>query len=294
MDLSATPPGVFNYYDDHEYTVVESLDVLNGYLLQKGFLLVRRDKFLVCLNIDNGIPPNLIPQVNVEELPQRGRNELLSIVLTLEGTDADTAKADIEQLVGPQGKVVPLKKTNRCSSPTSAREPAEDSRVAVGRRFDRERSTRFKSFVLKHISPTEAEPDLRDLFGLAKKSTTPTRPGMEMMASYGDRRDWDRRREGGDENRGGPPQPVPPAVAAAANKDTIQIAIDPRTSSLLVTAKAEDLLLVEQAIKTIDVEGTGGASRDGRPQLEVFALQTADTRAVVEVAQHAVARIASD
>jgi type II secretory pathway component GspD/PulD (secretin) len=283
LDLSATPPGVFNYYDDQEYTVVESLDVLNGYLLQKGFLLVRRDKFLVCLNIDNGIPPNLIPQVTVDELPQRGRNELLSVVLTLEGTDADTAKADIEQLVGPQGKVVPLKKTNRLfitDIGANLRKIHEllsaGGSIANGARG-------FKSFVLKHITPTEADRILRDLFGLAKKSMTPARPGMEMTASFGDRRDWDRRREGGDENRGGPPQPVPPAAAVAANKDAIQIAIDPRTSSLLVTAKAEDLLLVEQAIKTIDVEGTGGTNRDGRPQLEVFALQTADTRAVVEL-----------
>jgi type II secretory pathway component GspD/PulD (secretin) len=281
LDLSATPPGVFNYYDDQEYSVSETLDVLNGYLLQKGYILVRRDKFLVCLNIDNGIPPNLIPQVSVEELPSRGRNELLSIVLTLEGTDADTAKADIDQLVGPQGKVVPLKKTNRLfitDIGANLRKIHEllsaGGAIATGARG-------FKSFVLKHISPTDADRILRELFGLAKKSTAPVRPGMEAVPQWGDRRDWDRRREGGDENRGGPQPPVPP-VAPTTNKDTIQIAVDLRTGSLLVTAKSEDLLLVEQAIKTIDVEGTGTSGRDGRPQLEVFPLQTADTRAVVE------------
>lgn len=281
LDLSATPPGVFNYYDDQEYSVSETLDVLNGYLLQKGYILVRRDKFLVCLNIDNGIPPNLIPQVTVEELPSRGRNELLSMVLTLEGTDADTAKADIEQLVGPQGKVVPLKKTNRLfitDIGANLRKIHEllsaGGSIANGARG-------FKSFALKHISPNDADRILRDLFGLAKKSNTPVRPGMEAVPNWGDRRDWDRGRDRGDDNRGQQP-PTPPPAAPTTNKDAIQIAVDLRTSSLLVTAKAEDLLLVEQAIKTIDVVGTGTNGRDGRPQLEVFPLQTADTRAVVE------------
>src|SRR5438874_6572396 len=63
LDLNEVPPGTFNFVDNSRtYTPTEALDVVNGYLLQKGHVLVRRDKFLVVANVDN-IPPNLIPQV---------------------------------------------------------------------------------------------------------------------------------------------------------------------------------------------------------------------------------------
>ncbi|MDT9046906.1 hypothetical protein RSW36_27705, partial [Escherichia coli] len=83
------PPGSFSYFDDRAFTPTEALDVLNGYLLPKGYVLVRRDRFLVSLNLDQGIPPNLVPSVTVDELAQRGRNELVSLVIPVTGLEAE-------------------------------------------------------------------------------------------------------------------------------------------------------------------------------------------------------------
>lgn len=290
IDLTATPPGTFNYYDNGQYSITEALDILNGYLIQKGYILVRRDKFLVSLNIDNGIPPNLVPQVSLEELDKRGKNELLSVVLPLEGTDADTAAADIKELVGPQGKVVPLKKTNRLfitDIGSNLRKIyallSASGSVAAGTKT-------FRSFELKHISALEADRLLRDLFGLPQRTaggtvvTTPAVPMFQPNQGGRDGRWWENR---GDRDRGndGQPQPQPgqPGMPIPnSGQNQMQIAIDSRTGSLLVTAKAEEMALVEQAIKSIDVEGAKGGG-NGQPQLEVFPLQTADTRAVVEM-----------
>ena len=63
LDMTEVPSGTFNYYDDGLYTPTQVLDILNAYLSSRGFLLFRRDKFLVVWNIDNAIPPNLIPLV---------------------------------------------------------------------------------------------------------------------------------------------------------------------------------------------------------------------------------------
>src|SRR4029077_19896157 len=73
MVESDTPPGTFSYLDGKKYTTAEALDLINGYLLKRGHLLIRRDKFLVCWNIDNAIPPNLIPMVSLSELSKRGQ-----------------------------------------------------------------------------------------------------------------------------------------------------------------------------------------------------------------------------
>lgn len=73
LDLNVVPPGTFNYFDEKEYMPEEALDVINGYLLQKGYVLVRRDQFLVVVNIDDPIPPNLVPKVKVSDLPSCGK-----------------------------------------------------------------------------------------------------------------------------------------------------------------------------------------------------------------------------
>src|SRR4029453_11456191 len=83
LDLIDVPPGTFTYFDRTEYSPAEALDVLNGPLLQRGYILVRRKNFLVSKTIDNGaqdIPPNLVPVIRKPDLPSRGKNELLSVV----------------------------------------------------------------------------------------------------------------------------------------------------------------------------------------------------------------------
>ncbi len=50
------------------YNAGKALDILNGYLQRKGYALLLKDGFLVCVNVDKGIPPNLIPDVAVDDL----------------------------------------------------------------------------------------------------------------------------------------------------------------------------------------------------------------------------------
>ncbi|MBM4077023.1 MAG: hypothetical protein FJ267_15445, partial [Planctomycetes bacterium] len=112
LDLNDVPPGTFNYYDEKSYTVTEALDVLNGYLLPKGFALIRRDRFLVSLNLDNGIPPSMIPNVPLEQISERGANELISVVMPIDGLEADKVATEVKELLGPMQKVSAIKSTN--------------------------------------------------------------------------------------------------------------------------------------------------------------------------------------
>ena len=61
--MDAPPPGTLNYTDNREYTPAEALDLMNGVLLTKGFTLVRRERMLMVVNLEDGIPPNLVPFV---------------------------------------------------------------------------------------------------------------------------------------------------------------------------------------------------------------------------------------
>lgn len=273
LDLNAVPPGSFNYRDNRKYTPTEALDVLNGYLLQKGFVLVRRDEFLVVVNIDNGIPPNLIPTVTVDELPSRGRNELMTVLIPLEGMTAEEAATEVRELLGPQGKVVPLNKANRLVVTDIGSNLRRVHGLITG--FDVEDGDKiFRKFELEHISVLDADAVVRDLFGLGARGVEnvsgSSRGGYDSRSRYGSS-------SSSRDPRYGTPAPADPDAV-------VTLAIDERTNSLLVTASPANIKIVEEAIQAVDLPPLDGvAGRSNRePYLEVYQLETADAMEVTK------------
>jgi hypothetical protein len=115
LDLEDVPSGTFSYRDSESYTPTEALDVLNGYLIPRGHLLIRRDRFLVSAKLGDANLTNLAPQISLEELAERGKNELVSVVVPLRGLQADAVVEEAKQLLSLQGKALPLKNSNALS-----------------------------------------------------------------------------------------------------------------------------------------------------------------------------------
>ncbi|MBN2295902.1 MAG: hypothetical protein JXM70_25955, partial [Pirellulales bacterium] len=111
--LDAPVPGTFNYTDTNEYTPTEAIDLLNGVLLTKGYTLIRRDRMLMVVNLQDGIPEGMVPRVTVEDLSKRGRFEIVSVLLPLNNRNVEEVNKEITPLLGPYGKSVPLAKTGQ-------------------------------------------------------------------------------------------------------------------------------------------------------------------------------------
>jgi type II secretory pathway component GspD/PulD (secretin) len=265
LDANIVPPGTFNYYDKNEYTPIEALDVINGYLLQKGYLMVKRDEFLVVLSMDQPIPPNLIPIITVEQLSKRGKNEMLTLMMKVEGIEAADAVAEIDPLLGPQGKATSLSRTNRLvitDIGSNLRRIHEllTSEIDTG-------DTVFKKIQLKEISVIDADAIIRELFGLPARGVGNVSAGSGNDSRYSSSRD----------SRYSRPQ-TPPPTAAAEGNGTVQVAVDERTNTLLITAKSTDIKIIEETIAAIDVKAEAGYSpRNREPYLEVYQLKSADT-----------------
>lgn len=264
IDLNAVPPGTFSYYDTKEYSPTEALDILNGYLLPKGFVLVRRDDFLVCISIDEEIAPNLVPVISTDELAKRGKNELLTVVFPLEGVDVEQIAKEIEQVKGPQGKVVGMKTTNSLLVTDIGTNLLRIQSLLSGATRGGPNDLVFKPYSMKHLPATEAEQVLRGLLGLQVTATNVS---------------GDSRQGGG---RGfGPPAPTP--APTKTTKSSAQISADTRTNSLLVSATGAEHQLIEEALKAIDVEAEGaGTPGSGKPFLRVYKIKSADTREVTK------------
>ncbi len=107
------PKGTFNYTDSREYTAAEAIDLLNGVLQTKGYTLVRKGRMLMVINLEDGIPPNLIETVPVEEIDKRGQHELIEVVFQLQNVSPEEVEQEINRLKGPQGSVTVLPKSRQ-------------------------------------------------------------------------------------------------------------------------------------------------------------------------------------
>lgn len=258
LDITQLPTGTFTHIDSAEYTISQAMDIINGYLQRKGFTLVVKDNFLVCVNVDKTIPPNLIRDISLDDLLKVdsgarviGENEIVRIEIPLEKLDVGVMAQEVEQLLGPLGTMTAFTQSGTLIiADTGANLRRIKSYVdsALGRMED---ELVFKSYYLEHIAVEEAEFMLLAQFGM--------RQGVTNVSAGG----------GGD-RRGGPPQPQ-----AQARTSTLQVFSDTRTNSLLVTASPDQQKLVEEIVKTLDVDKDpkgnplDGTDRRG-PYLKVY------------------------
>lgn len=165
--LDVAPTGTFNYTDSREYTAAEAIDLLNSVLVTKGYTLVLRNRMLLLVNLEDAIPPSLIAEVPSDELEDRGKFELLRTRFQLKNLTVDEAQDEIEELLGPQGLMIPLPKAQQLAvTETGGRlrtirdvlEQAERSRDPA--------EHELKWFELHSVTPDEVVVLLRQMFDM--------------------------------------------------------------------------------------------------------------------------------
>ncbi len=113
LQLDAPPAGTFNYRDSRSYTPAEAIDQMNRVLLLKGYTLVRSERLLTLLNLEDQIPPQLIEFVSVSDLDQRGAFEIVKCLFHLVKMSPADAETEIGKMIGPQGSVIAFPTANQ-------------------------------------------------------------------------------------------------------------------------------------------------------------------------------------
>jgi type II secretory pathway component GspD/PulD (secretin) len=113
LHMTETPPGTFTHVDDKRFTLSEVMDILNDHLIPSGFVAIRQGRNLVVVNAKSGIPDGLIRHVPAIELETVGRNELVSVAIPVEGALPVAVAQEVESLLSPLGRVVPLSNSQR-------------------------------------------------------------------------------------------------------------------------------------------------------------------------------------
>jgi type II secretory pathway component GspD/PulD (secretin) len=280
LDLNQVPPGTFSHIDDNTYNAKQALDVMNGYLLRKGYAIVQKDNFLIVLNTDNDIYPSLIPDVNAEELLKIGDqlvvgdNELVNVTIAVDGLDAGRAAQEVEALLGPHGSLIALTESQiMIVTDIGANLRRIHGLLTAAMSKSKPDALIFTAYHLRNMDAEEAEIAVMTQFGMRQNVAN-------VSVSAEERSRAQARSQAFNRDRGQTPAP------AAKAEPEIQVAADLRLNSLLVTGTAKQHELVQTIIDTLDVNETP----DGRPlavgrkgtYLEVYQVKSADAGEVTK------------
>lgn len=317
LHMRDVPPGDFTYLDRQHYTPTEALDLMNRYLLQQGFIILRnnRDRFLTALNVNGpgGIPSHLVETVALEDLPRYGRYELVRAYLPVRDRDVKKAVEEARAILSKAGSTVLVETSSTIIVTDIAEKVMEIQNVLGIDPVVHNREFTFRRFPLRYIPADEAAQHLRSLFRI--NTTTNLAAGNDRGGSRGGRsgggrgsnnnrggRGWsgggdDPRAEfirrmmgmnegGGGDNRGGNESTTNPPSGTPASRNATVVA-DLRTNSVLVTATLADMKLAEQILTAIDIrpeeeEGFEGRPVAGQAFLQVYDVTQADPAKVVE------------
>ncbi len=292
LQMESKPTGTFSYIrDPNKYTLAEAMDILNEALIPQGYYLVRKGNFLKVISTEEGIPADLIPRVSVEELDKRGAAEFISVILPVEGVDAEEAAKEIEYLKSEYGRVTALKSINALL----VTDQAQHARAI--RDFLKELATgehsvqvKFRAFQLKYASARTVEAIVRDLLGLPPRQASSTATASQRRRDPREefrermRRFFASRFGRGD---GGPPMPPgpqqpPQPQAAPQQPQGVATSVDEYTNTLFVAAPPEKLAQVAQVVEMVDVPREQLSEEVQTPQMRVYRLADGDASSLVE------------
>jgi len=178
LQVDTFPTGTFTYKDVYRtYTVSQAMDICNSVLLNKGYTLVRRERLLIVVDLEQDVSAEVVRElaelVPAEELASRGEYELLKSLFLISRMSTEEAESEIKKLLGPQGSVVAFP----VSGQLLVTETAGKLRTiqAMLKRVEDPTTARGSAIVsipLKNISAEEVLMVARPLLGLAEGANT--------------------------------------------------------------------------------------------------------------------------
>ena len=112
LQMGTVPTGSFHFVSSEVFNPSEALNVLNGQLIESGYILMQRDGFLTVHELSEEIPPNLIPVIETKDLESFPSNSLASLRIPIENGDASILAKEIELLISAFGGTDVLSESN--------------------------------------------------------------------------------------------------------------------------------------------------------------------------------------
>ncbi|HEY2253320.1 MAG TPA: hypothetical protein VGH74_19740, partial [Planctomycetaceae bacterium] len=169
LDWQELPADFLNLRTQRTYSLQEARDVLNRHLLDRGFTMLKHGEILTVVNVKK-IDPSLVPRVAPDALDERDPHEFVKVSFPLDSLTAETAKEELQPMLSPNGKLSPMKATNRIEAMDAAINLREVRDMLSHEQSHRGRKRVVQEFKLDYTRANEVLDQLYELLGVEKKS----------------------------------------------------------------------------------------------------------------------------
>ncbi|MFM8582455.1 MAG: secretin N-terminal domain-containing protein [Planctomycetaceae bacterium] len=272
LDWQELPPGFLNLHTQQSYSIEEARDLINRHLLDRGFTLLKHGEILSVVRITK-VDPSLVPRLEPDELAEARPHDFVRVTFPLDWITAESAVEDLKALISPNGKLTTIKAANQLEAMDAVANLRDIRRLVADPESPRGPRRLVRQFRLEHIKATECQPQLQKLLGLERQSSSSGSDPATMfqqMATFMKQAGI----QPGDVKVG---RPQPPQVHIVAN---------PRDNSIVVNAPAEQMAIITEAIKVLDVPQDPSRSvlRNGS-RVQTFPLKTLQPDSAIKLLQ---------
>jgi type II secretion system protein D len=246
---TAKPTGTFTFIaprtgaNKKAYTIPEVIDILNEALFNQKYLLIRREASLTIVPADEQIDRGILPRITADELPKRGRTEIVTLVLPLQSLVAEDIATEIKKMMGPFGEVVAMSKANQLVLQDTAGNLTRILKTIREIEENEKGQAESFSYTCQFVKARDAERILRELLGDPKQMLAALQQALQPRMDRGDPR-MDPRAA-----------PTPPANLPKIRM--YYLTADERSNSILVTGPADKIAQAKDILKKIDVAQPG-------------------------------------
>lgn len=274
LDWQELPADFLNLRTQRSYTLDEARDVINRHLLDRGFTLIKHGEILSAVNIKK-IDPSLVPRVAPAELDEREPHEFVKVSFPLDALTAEAAEKELKPMVSPHGKISAMTATNRVEIMDAAINLREVRDMLAHEQSYRGRKRIVQEFRLEYTRASEVIEQVQELLGLEKKkssqSSGPQSREQMMMQQQQMMMEQQQAQQGG---------PKPPPKQAPQ----VHLVVNPRENSIVVQAPADQMAIVTEAIKLIDVPSTRSQSlMQNVNRTQVYRLASIDPEPLIKM-----------
>ncbi|KAA1260913.1 Bacterial type II/III secretion system short domain protein [Rubripirellula obstinata] len=265
LDWLELPGDRVNLRSPGRYTVAETRDLFNRYLLARGYTLLEIDGGLTVAKTAT-INPAIVPRVAPEDLGSLPSHSFVRTSLDVGWLSADKLSKELAPMISSNGKLTALTTTNRIEAMDAAINLRQVARLLDQERSNSSREALAPEFVLRHLSASIAKQMLEEFLGVEKKKkATPLTPQQMQQMQMRQQQN----------NGQPPPQPKKEEIAIVANV---------RQNSILIRAPADRVAIATEFLKRIDVPGDSLKNlMDVQSRVQVFRLASLDAEKLIEI-----------
>lgn len=281
LDWQKLPGDYLNLTTPRPYTVREARDLINRHLLARGFTMLVLGETLSVVNCKE-LNPALVPRIEADELPDRDPYEFVKVSFALDSLVAEDAAKEFEPMRSANGRLTPLRGTNRLEAIDAVINLREIYTLMVSEQSGSATQRIPREFPLQFAKASDVVEQLQGLLGMEEKGRSAGRSGGSMPPGMPPGMNPEMARQmamagqpmpPGGQQPGQPQQPGMPTRPKAE----ISLIANARKNSVLAIAPPDKMVIIAQAVKMLDVPPQQGSSLAGTlTRMQIYRLAAID------------------